>query len=623
MGLVGHEGLGGEEQGRDRGCILQRGAGHLGRIDDAGLEQVDHLAGGGVEAGGTGLGLDLLDDDGAFESGVVGDEPCRGLEGSVHGAGAGGLVTFERVDGGLERCTRTEKGGAATSDDAFLDGCTSGAERVLDAVLLLLELHLGGGADLDDRNATRQLRETLLELLTIPVGIGVLDLALDLGHTTVDVGGFAGALDDGGLVLGHHDLAGGAEQVEGGRVELEADLLADDLTTGEDGHVGQHRLAALTEARGLDGHRVERATDLVHDKGGERFTVDVLGDDEEGLTRLHDLLEDGEHVLHRGDLRVHEEDVRVVEDGFLTLEVGDEVRRQVALVELHALDEVEIHAEGVGLLNGDHAVLADLVDGIGDDATDDGVGGRDAGDLGDLGLVVDLLGLRVDAVHGRGNGLLDAALEAEGAGTGSHVAQTFTHEGLRQHGGGGGAVTGDVVGLGRNFLDQLRTHVLERIVEFDLTSDGHAIVGDGGCTELLVEDHVATLRAEGDLDGVGQCIHTGLEGTACVLVELEHLCHVSVSDHLMTARTSRALRMRTSLPSTVISVPPYLEYTTVSPVFTSTGMSSPVCSLRRPGPTARTSPCWGFSLAVSGMTRPLAVVASLCPGRTTMRSSRG
>ena len=43
-------------------------------------------------------------------------------------------------------------------------------------------------------------------------------------------------------------------------------------------------------------------------------------------------------------------------------------------------------------------------------------------------------------------------------------------------------------------------------------------------------------------------------------------------------------------------------------------MSSPVSSERLPGPTARTSPCWGFSLAVSGMTRPLAVVSSASPG---------
>jgi hypothetical protein len=43
----------------------------------------------------------------------------------------------------------------------------------------------------------------------------------------------------------------------------------------------------------------------------------------------------------------------------------------------------------------------------------------------------------------------------------------------------------------------------------------------------------------------------------------------------------------------------------------------------RPGPTARTLPSWGFSLAVSGMTRPEAVVCSASRVWTRMRSSRG
>ena len=72
------------------------------------------------------------------------------------------------------------QGGAATGDHAFLDGRTDRRHGVLDAVLLLLELHLGGRADLDHGHAAGQLGETLLELLTIPVGVGVLDLGLDL-----------------------------------------------------------------------------------------------------------------------------------------------------------------------------------------------------------------------------------------------------------------------------------------------------------------------------------------------------------------------------------------------------------------------------------------------------------
>src|SRR5213075_558484 len=133
------------------------------------------------------------------------------------------------------------------------------------------------------------------------------------------------------------ELAGAAEQVEGRVLELETDLLGDDLTAGEDGDVLEHRLAAVAEARGLDGDRAEGAPDLVDDEGGQRLAVDVLGDDEQRLAGLDDLLQQRQQVLDGGDLGAEEEDVRVLELGFLTLRVGHEVTGDVALVEAHAL----------------------------------------------------------------------------------------------------------------------------------------------------------------------------------------------------------------------------------------------------------------------------------------------
>ena len=75
---------------------------------------------------------------------------------------------------------RTEQRDATAGHDALFDGSLGGLHRVLDAVLLLLELDLGGRADLDDRHTAGQLGETLLELLTVVVGVGVLDLGADL-----------------------------------------------------------------------------------------------------------------------------------------------------------------------------------------------------------------------------------------------------------------------------------------------------------------------------------------------------------------------------------------------------------------------------------------------------------
>src|SRR5690606_23011559 len=89
-----------------------------------------------------------------------------------------------------------------------------------------------------------------------------------------------------------------------------------------------------------------------------------------------------------------------------------------------------------------------------------------------------------------------------------------------------------------------------------------------------------------------------------------------------TARTSRADRTRNSSAPNFTSVPPYLLYRTRSPTAKSSGTRLPLSSMR-PGPTATTSPSWGFSFSVSGMTRPLAVGCSASTCLMTMRSSSG
>jgi len=75
--------------------------------------------------------------------------------------------------------------------------------------------------------------------------------------------------------------------------------------------------------------------------------------------------------------------------------------------------------------------------------------------------------------------------------------------------------------------------------------------------------------------------------------------------------------IRKSSPSIWISVPAYLPYRTVSPIFTVTGSSF------LPGPAATTVPRCGFSLAVSGMIMPPAVFSSAGAGFTITLSASG
>src|SRR6476469_1720875 len=164
---------------------------------------------------------------------------------------AGGLVArqVELLEGAA---ARLEQRDAAAGHDTFLDRGLGVAHRVLDAVLALLQLDLGGRPRLDDGDAAGQLGQPLLQLLPVVVRVGVVALGPDLVDPSCNLLGVARALHDRGLVLGDHDLACPAEHVQVDVVQIEADLLADDLAAGEDGDVTEHGLAAVTDAGGLD-----------------------------------------------------------------------------------------------------------------------------------------------------------------------------------------------------------------------------------------------------------------------------------------------------------------------------------------------------------------------------------
>ena len=104
------------------------------------------------------------------------------------------------------------------------------------------------------------------------------------------------------------------------------------------------------------------------------------------------------------------------------------------------------------------------------------------------------------------DGLLDAALELHRVGAGGDVLRAFAEDRLREHGRRRRAVAGDVGRLARDLAHHLGAHVLERILEVDLLGDGDAVLGDRGGAELLVEDDVAALGAERDLDRVGELV---------------------------------------------------------------------------------------------------------------------
>ncbi len=187
----------------------------------------------------------------------------------------------------VERLDRAQQSDAAARQHAFLDRGAGGIERVVDAILLLFHLDFGRTADADHRNAAGELGEALLQLLAIVIGGRLGDLRLDLGDPAFDVGLGAGAVDDGRRFLVDAHPLGAAEHRQGDVFELDAEIFGNDLAGGQDRDVFEHRLAAIAEARRLDGRDLQAAAQLVDDESRQRFAFDILGDDDQRLAGLH------------------------------------------------------------------------------------------------------------------------------------------------------------------------------------------------------------------------------------------------------------------------------------------------------------------------------------------------
>ena len=232
-------------------------------------------------------------------------------------------------------------------------------------------------------------------------------------------------------------------------------------------------------------------------------------------------------ILLGAELAGGQKDVRILEHGGLVLGVGHEVRSDVALIETHAFSEIKVQAEAVVILDGHDAILADLVQSFGDLLADFRISGGDRCGGSNLVLGLNILGGRDKFLDDGFGSLLDATTQSNRIGAGGDVLQTLMHQGLGQHGCGGGAVACDVIGLLGDFLDQFGADTLIRIVQIDFLCDGNAIVGDGRSAVGLVKHHIAALRTKGDLDGVSELVETREHSLTSFVVICNHLCHCS------------------------------------------------------------------------------------------------
>jgi len=219
-----------------------------------------------------------------------------------------------------------------------------------------------------------------------------------------------------------------------------------------------------------------------------------------------------------------QQDQRVFQIRNHLLGVGHEIGRQVATVELHPLDDFDLGLHPLVLFDGDDTLVADLLHRVGDLAADERLAvRRDGADLGHFVAVLDRTRRSLDRRDDLGGGQVDAALQVHRVHARCNRLQAFLDDGLRQHGGGGGAVAGLVIGAGSDFLHHLGAHVLELVFQFDFLGDRDTVLGDARGTERFLDDDVTAFRAERHLDSIREDVDAAQHTVAGIGIELDFL----------------------------------------------------------------------------------------------------
>ena len=329
-------------------------------------------------------------------------------------------------------------------------------------------------------------------------------------------------------------------------LELAAEVAHDDAAAGQDREVLHHRLAPVAVLRRM--HHEELARRVAAEDRGQHGGRAILGDDHQRPAVLLGDAARGGDLLRRGQLEVGQHDVGLHEVGAHRLLVGDEVVRDVAAVERHALDDVDMAVDADGEVGGDDALGADGAIGVGDQRAELAVVRGDVGD--DCRAAGPSTGIALERSASsttrtarsmpwhRSTALAPREVSSTPPWT-MPLASTID---------GGGAVAGDLVGLHRDFAHHLRAHVLEAVEQLDLGGDRDAVAGDQRRADRPVDHRVHALGAERRLDGGGEALDAARERLAGFVAVDQDLGHVFLRLFLETGLSCRIVGRAFSRP---------------------------------------------------------------------------
>ena len=194
---------------------------------------------------------------------------------------------------------------------------------------------------------------------------------------------------------------------------------------------------------------------------------------------------------------IADQDGGVFQNRFHLLRIGDEVGRDEAAVELHAFDHFKHGLGGFRLLDGDNALIADLLHGIGHEFPDGGVVvGRDGGDLRLLLSLFHRARHRLERLDRNLARPIQPALEIDGACAGHDIFDSISQNGVRQHRSRACPIADSIACLLGGLTEHLCSKVLVGILEAELLGDRDPVIAHDRCAERLLDQNRLRFRSE-------------------------------------------------------------------------------------------------------------------------------
>ena len=417
------------------------------------------------------------------------------------------------------------QGCAAAGNDTFFYCCAGCIECIFQTKLLILHFYFGCCAYFNDSYAARQLSQTFLKLILVELRCGVGHLFTNLRYSLSNQSLISCTADNNGVVLGNANLMSAAQISRSCAGELTTHIFADNGCAGQACNILKHSLTTITEAWCLNGCTLQCATESVNYQGCQSFAFYIFSDDKEFLAGLNNLFQKWKNVLEYINLLIGDEDQWIIHDTFHLICIRNHIWADIPAVKLHTFYYAEVGSHSLGIFYSDNAVIANLFHSIGNKLTNCLICSRNGCDLSNGFLSLNRNRLLLDFFNQSVNCHFNTLLEYHRVSAGSNVSHPFMNHGLCKQGCSCGTIASYIIGLGCNFLDQLCTHIFNRIFQFNFTGNGNTIIYNVRCAILLVQYNVTSLWSKSNLNRIGQLIYTSEQGCASFFIIKYFLCH--------------------------------------------------------------------------------------------------